>query len=348
MTNQIHNKNIETETVITSPIELRQQISVTEQGKENILSSRNTVEDIFLGNDDRLIVIVGPCSIHDINAAKEYALKLLTLQKEVEKSIFIVMRVYFEKPRTTVGWKGLISDPDMDNSLDVEKGLRQGRELLAWLAEKNIPTGTEALNPITPQYLADLISWCAIGARTTESQTHREMSSGLSMPVGFKNGTDGNLTMAINAIKACSSKQSFLGINDQGQISTFKAKGNKSSHIILRGGAKPNYDEEAVKNCEKLLKENDLAERIMIDCSHDNSNQDYRNQGKVIEDIKSQILLGNKSIFGVMLESNLFSGKQKILDNKDDMQYGVSVTDGCIDWQETEEVIRSLSKAISK
>ena len=348
MTNQIHNKNIETETVITSPIELRQQISVSVQGKENILSSRNTVEDIFLGNDDRLIVIVGPCSIHDINAAKEYALKLLTLQKEVEKSIFIVMRVYFEKPRTTVGWKGLISDPDMDNSLDVEKGLRQGRELLAWLAEKNIPTGTEALNPITPQYLADLISWCAIGARTTESQTHREMSSGLSMPVGFKNGTDGNLTMAINAIKACSSKQSFLGINDQGQISTFKAKGNKSSHIILRGGAKPNYDEEAVKNCEKLLKENDLAERIMIDCSHDNSNQDYRNQGKVIEDIKSQILLGNKSIFGLMLESNLFSGKQKILDNKDDMQYGVSVTDGCISFQETEEFLRSLSHAISK
>ena len=348
MTSQIHNKNIESESVITSPIDLKKIISVSEQGKENILSSRKTVEDIFLGNDGRLIVIVGPCSIHDIKAAKEYALKLKSLQKEVEKSIYIIMRVYFEKPRTTVGWKGLISDPDMDNSLDVEKGLRQGRELLVWLAEEGIPTGTEALNPITPQYLADLISWCAIGARTTESQTHREMSSGLSMPVGFKNGTDGNLTMAINAIKACSSKQSFLGINDKGQISTFKTKGNKSSHIILRGGAKPNYDEEAVKNCEKLLKENDLAERIMIDCSHDNSNQDYRNQGKVIEDIKSQILLGNKSIFGLMLESNLFSGKQKILDNKDDMQYGVSVTDGCIDWEETEEVIRSLSKAISK
>ena len=345
MTNQIHNKNIETETVITSPIELRQQISVSVQGKENILSSRNTVEDIFLGNDDRLIVIVGPCSIHDINAAKEYALKLLALQKEVEKSIFIVMRVYFEKPRTTVGWKGLISDPDMDNSLDVEKGLRQGRELLAWLAEKNIPTGTEALNPITPQYLADLISWCAIGARTTESQTHREMSSGLSMPVGFKNGTDGNLTMAINAIKACSSKQSFLGINDKGQISTFKAKGNKSSHIILRGGAEPNYDKDAINHCEKLLKENGLAERIMIDCSHDNSNQDYRNQGKVIEDIKSQIHSGNKSIFGVMLESNLFSGKQKILLDKQSMKYGVSVTDGCIDWDETESVIKSLQKA---
>ena len=348
MTSQIHNKNIESESVITSPIDLKKIISVSEQGKENILSSRKTVEDIFLGNDGRLIVIVGPCSIHDIKAAKEYALKLKSLQKEVERSIYIIMRVYFEKPRTTVGWKGLISDPDMDNSLDVEKGLRQGRELLVWLAEEGIPTGTEALNPITPQYLADLISWCAIGARTTESQTHREMSSGLSMPVGFKNGTDGNLTMAINAIKACSSKQSFLGINDKGQISTFKAKGNKSSHIILRGGVKPNYDKDAINHCEKLLKENGLAERIMIDCSHDNSNQDYRNQGKVIEDIKSQILLGNKSIFGVMLESNLFSGKQKILDNKDDMQYGVSVTDGCIDWQETEEVIRSLSKAISK
>ena len=348
MANQIHNKNIESETVITSPIDLRKMISVSEQGKENILSSRKTVEDIFLGNDERLIVILGPCSIHDIKAAKEYAIKLQSLQKEVEKSIYIIMRVYFEKPRTTVGWKGLISDPDMDNSLDVEKGLRQGRELLVWLAELGLPTATEALNPITTQYLADLISWCAIGARTTESQTHREMSSGLSMPVGFKNGTDGNLTMAINAIKACSSKQSFLGINDKGQISTFKAKGNKFSHIVLRGGTQPNYDKAAVNSCEKLLKENDLAERIMIDCSHDNSNQDYRNQGKVIEDIKSQILLGNKSIFGVMLESNLFSGKQKILDNKDDMQYGVSVTDGCIDWEETEEVIRSLSKAISK
>ena len=346
MTSQIHNKNIEIESVITSPIDLKKIISVSEQGKENILSSRKTVEDIFLGNDGRLIVIVGPCSIHDIKAAKEYALKLQSLQKEVKNSIYIIMRVYFEKPRTTVGWKGLISDPDMDNSLDVEKGLRQGRELLVWLAEEGIPTGTEALNPITPQYLADLISWCAIGARTTESQTHREMSSGLSMPVGFKNGTDGNLTMAINAIKACSSKQSFLGINDKGQISTFKAKGNKSSHIILRGGAQPNYNKDAVANCEKLLKENGLSERIMIDCSHDNSNQDYRNQGKVVEDINSQLLSGNKSIFGVMLESNLFSGKQKILENKNDMQYGVSVTDGCIDWKETEEVIRGLSKTI--
>jgi len=346
MINQIHNTNIESETVITSPIDLRQKISVSDQGKMNILSSRKSVGEIFSGKDERLIVIVGPCSIHDIKAAKEYALKLKSLQKEVEQSIYIMMRVYFEKPRTTVGWKGLISDPDMDNSLDVEKGLRQGRELLVWLAEQGIPCATEALNPITPQYLADLISWCAIGARTTESQTHREMSSGLSMSVGFKNGTDGNLTMAVNAIKACSSKQSFLGINDKGQISTFKAKGNKSSHIILRGGKRPNYDQTAVSECEKLLRENGLAERIMIDCSHDNSNQDYRNQGKVIEDIKSQIISGNQSIFGVMLESNLYPGKQKILDNKDDMQYGVSVTDGCISWDETDSLIKSLAKVV--
>ena len=210
-----------------------------------------------------------------------------------------------------------------------------------------MPAATEALNPITPQYLADLISWCAIGARTTESQTHREMSSGLSMTVGFKNGTDGNLKMAVNAIKACSSPQSFLGINDEGQISTFKAKGNKSSHIILRGGIKPNYHSEDIERCEKLLQQNDLPERIMVDCSHDNSNQDYRLQGNVVEEISAQIVAGNKSIFGIMLESNLFSGNQKILDNQNEMKYGVSVTDGCIDWEETQSVLRRLAETIS-
>jgi 3-deoxy-7-phosphoheptulonate synthase len=347
MSNKIHNKNIESETVITSPINLKKTISVSGKGKENILTSRQTVDNIFSGKDERLMVIVGPCSIHDIGAAKEYALKLKSLQDEVKESVYLVMRAYFEKPRTTVGWKGLISDPDMDNSLDVEKGLRQGREFLVWLADEGIPSATEALNPITPQYLGDLISWCAIGARTTESQTHREMSSGLSMTVGFKNGTDGNLNMAINAIKACSSPQSFLGINDEGQISTFKAMGNKSSHIVLRGGTKPNYYKDDIIECENLLKENGLAARIMIDCSHDNSNQDYRNQGKVIEDITNQISAGNKSIFGLMLESNLFSGKQKILDNKDEMEYGISVTDGCIDWLETHKVIKKLAKKIS-
>jgi len=346
MDTQIHNTNIASEAVITSPNDLSKKLPITQKGKRNIMAGREVVSDILSGKDSRLMVIVGPCSIHNLEAAKEYAHKLKTLSEELKESLYIVMRVYFEKPRTTIGWKGLISDPDMDNSLDVDKGLYQSRQYLTWLAELGIPAATAALNPITPQYLADLISWCAIGARTTESQTHREMSSGLSMTVGFKNGTDGNLKMAVNAIKACSSPQSFLGINDEGQISTFKAKGNKSSHIILRGGIKPNYHSEDIKRCEKLLRQNDLPERIMVDCSHDNSNQDYRLQGNVVEEIGTQIIAGNKSIFGIMLESNLFSGNQKILDNQNEMKYGVSVTDGCIDWEETQSVLRRLAEKI--
>ena len=268
MDTQIHNTNIASEAVITSPNDLSKKLPITQKGKRNIMASREVVSNILSGKDSRLMVIVGPCSIHNLEAAKEYAHKLKTLSEELKESLYIVMRVYFEKPRTTIGWKGLISDPDMDNSLDVDKGLYQSRQYLTWLAELGMPAATEALNPITPQYLADLISWCAIGARTTESQTHREMSSGLSMTVGFKNGTDGNLKMAVNAIKACSSPQSFLGINDEGQISTFKAKGNKLSHIILRGGIKPNYHSEDIERCEKLLQQNDLPERIMVDCSH--------------------------------------------------------------------------------
>ena len=347
MDSQIHNTNIASEAVITSPNDLSKKLPITQKGKRNIMAGREVVSDILSRKDSRLIVIVGPCSIHNLEAAKEYAHKLKTLSEELKESLYIVMRVYFEKPRTTIGWKGLISDPDMDNSLDVDKGLYQSRQYLTWLAELGMPAATEALNPITPQYLADLISWCAIGARTTESQTHREMSSGLSMTVGFKNGTDGNLKMAVNAIKACSSPQSFLGINDEGQISTFKAKGNKSSHIILRGGIKPNYHSEDIERCEKLLRQNDLPERIMVDCSHDNSNQDYRLQGNVVEEIGTQIIAGNKSIFGIMLESNLFSGNQKILDNQNEMKYGVSVTDGCIDWEETQSVLRRLAETIS-
>ena len=347
MDSQIHNTNIASEAVITSPSDLNKKLPITEKGKRNIMAGREVVSDILSGRNSRFMVIVGPCSIHNLDAAKEYAHKLKTLSEELKESLYIVMRVYFEKPRTTIGWKGLISDPDMDNSLDVDKGLYQSRKFLTWLADLGIPAATEALNPITPQYLADLISWCAIGARTTESQTHREMSSGLSMTVGFKNGTDGNLKMAVNAIKACSSPQSFLGISDKGQISTFKAKGNKSAHIILRGGIKPNYHSEDVERCEKLLQQNDLPERIMVDCSHDNSNQDYRLQGNVVEEISAQIVAGNKSIFGIMLESNLFSGNQKILDNQKEMKYGVSVTDGCIDWEETQTILRNLAERLS-
>ena len=347
MDSQIHNTNITSEAVITSPNDLSKKLPITQKGMRNIIAGREVVSDILSRKDSRLMVIVGPCSIHNIESAKEYAHKLKKLSEELKESLYIVMRVYFEKPRTTIGWKGLISDPDMDNSLDVDKGLYQSRQFLTWLADLGMPAATEALNPITPQYLADLISWCAIGARTTESQTHREMSSGLSMTVGFKNGTDGKLITAVNAIKACSSPQSFLGINDEGQISAFKAKGNKSSHIILRGGIKPNYHSEDIERCEKLLQQNDLPERIMVDCSHDNSNQDYRLQGNVVEEISVQIVAGNKSIFGIMLESNLFSGNQKILDNQNEMKYGVSVTDGCIDWEETQTVLRNLAKTLS-
>jgi 3-deoxy-7-phosphoheptulonate synthase len=347
MSNKIHNTNIESETVIASPIALSEQLPLSDQARENVLASRSTVNNILSGKDKRLMVIVGPCSIHDLDAAKVYAKKLQTLQEEVKDTLYLVMRVYFEKPRTTIGWKGLISDPDMDNSLDVDKGLYQSREFLTWLAELGVPAATEALNPITPQYLADLVSWCAIGARTTESQTHREMSSGLSMPVGFKNGTDGNLDMAINAIQACSAPQSFLGINDQGQISTFKARGNKSAHVILRGGKTPNYSVEDIAYCESLLRKNNLPERVMVDCSHGNSNKDYRLQGQVVSAIGQQIVDGNTSLFGIMIESNLFAGNQPIPSDLSQMQYGVSVTDGCIDWKETESVLRGLRENIS-
>ncbi len=343
MNNLIHNVNIESQRVIASPDNLSKKIPVSVEAENNILLARNSVNDILDKNDKRLMVIVGPCSIHDIKSAKEYAYKLKSLQDELKDSLYLVMRVYFEKPRTTVGWKGLISDPDMDNSLNVDKGLLVARSFLVWLAELGIPAATEALNPITPQYLADLVAWCAIGARTTESQTHREMSSGLSMAVGFKNGTDGNLKIAINAIQACSAPQSFLGINDVGQISTFNAKGNKRSHIILRGGKNPNYHKENISSCESMLRNNNLPESIVVDCSHGNSSMDYKKQGMVVEDIGRQISSGNKSIVGIMLESHLFSGNQSISKN---MQYGVSVTDGCIDWNETNSILRKLSEQV--
>jgi len=343
MNNSIHNVNIESENVITSPDTLDKKVPVSTAGIDNVLLARTNVNNILDKKDNRLMVIVGPCSIHDIKSAKEYAYKLKDLQEELKDSLCIVMRVYFEKPRTTIGWKGLISDPDMDNSLNVDKGLFVARSFLSWLAELGMPAATEALNPITPQYLADLVAWCAIGARTTESQTHREMSSGLSMAVGFKNGTDGNLEVAVNAIQACSSPQSFLGINGTGQISTFKAKGNKKAHIILRVGKQPNYLNESISNCESLLRKHNIQERIVVDCSHGNSSKDYKKQGKVAEDIVKQIANGNKSIVGIMLESNLFAGSQPI---SEDMKYGVSVTDGCIDWNETESLLRRLSKQI--
>ena len=345
MINQIHNTNIESETVITSPIDLRQQIKVSDHGKDNILMSRKTVNDIFLGKDKRLIVIVGPCSIHDIGAAKEYALKLKSLQREVKESIYIMMRVYFEKPRTTVGWKGLISDPDMDDSLDVEKGLRQGRELLVWLAEQGMPTATEALNPITPQYLADLVSWGAIGARTTESQTHRELASGLSCPVGFKNATDGDIQVAVDAIRSASQSHHFLSVTKAGRSAIFKTVGNEDCHIILRGGKRANYDMFSVQDAAGMLMSAGLAPRIMIDASHANSRKIPARQIDVVDDIATQVARGNRDIFGLMIESNLVEGRQDVVD-RSKLTYGQSITDPCIAWPDTEQLLYSLATAV--
>lgn len=288
------------------------------------------------------MLVVGPCSIHDPKAALEYARQLKSLADRVKGKIFIVMRVYFEKPRTTIGWKGLINDPFMDDSFHIEEGLKKARRLLLDITETGLATGTEALDPIVPQYISDLICWSAIGARTIESQTHREMASGLSMPVGFKNGTDGNIQVAIDAMKSALTSHHFLGIDMQGRTSIFKTKGNRYGHIVLRGGKHPNYDPESVSLCEKALKEAGLRQEIMIDCSHGNSKKDPKRQPIVFQETMKQVKEGNSSIIGMMLESNLFEGNQSIppdLKEIGQLKYGVSVTDKCIDWKTTEQLI---------
>jgi len=285
--------------------------------------------------------VVGPCSIHDPAAAMDYARRLKALADEVGDTLYIVMRVYFEKPRTTTGWKGLINDPHMNDSFDIDAGLRLARKLLTDINELGLPTGTEALDPISPQYLGDLISWSAIGARTTESQTHREMASGLSTPVGFKNGTDGSLTVAINALQSVSNPHSFLGIDQRGQVAVIRTRGNAYGHIVLRGGDKgPNYDSVTVALVEKELEKAKLPCNVVIDCSHANSNKDHNLQPLVMNDCVHQILEGNKSIVGVMLESNIGAGNQKLTTDLSQLKYGVSVTDACIDWETTEKVLR--------
>ncbi len=289
-------------------------------------------------------MVVGPCSIHDLDAANEYALRLKKLADKVSDSLLIVMRVYFEKPRTTVGWKGLINDPFMNDSFKITDGLHIGRRLLHDVLEIGLPTATEALDPISPQYLQDLIAWSAIGARTTESQTHREMASGLSSSVGFKNGTDGSLTVAINALQSVASPHRFLGINSDGRVSVITTKGNPYAHVVLRGGnGKPNYDSVSVSICEQELETAGIAANIMVDCSHANSNKDHNLQPLVLANVSNQILEGNKSIIGVMIESHLKAGNQKLSSNPEDMEYGVSVTDACIDWDTTEESLVSMA-----
>lgn len=336
----VDNIHIKGERVLITPEELAKELPVSERALDNIESTRNVISDIIHGKDHRLLVISGPCSIHDIEAAKAYALKLKELHETCKDTLFIVMRVYFEKPRTTVGWKGLINDPHLDGTFDIETGLRKARELLIWLAELELPVATEALDPISPQYLAELFSWSAIGARTSESQTHREMASGLSMPVGFKNGTDGSLGIAINALKSAASGHSFMGINKQGQVSIIATQGNPDGHIILRGGKQPNYDSVCVSDCEIELDNAGLTAGLVVDCSHANSSKDYRRQPLVAQNVVNQILEGNQSIIGLMLESHLNAGNQSS-DGKTfaELDYGVSITDGCIDWDSTETLI---------
>ncbi|MDB9467742.1 3-deoxy-7-phosphoheptulonate synthase [Dolichospermum circinale] len=339
MIHKLINTNIKSSHVLLTPNEVKEKLPLTKTAENTILKFRQEIEHILDFQDRRKFIVVGPCSIHDPKAAIEYGEKLLDLAKKVDDKLLLIMRVYFEKPRTTVGWKGLINDPEMDDSFNVEKGILIARSLLLKLTELGLPTATEALDPIIPQYISELVSWSAIGARTTESQTHREMASGLSMPVGFKNGTDGNIQVAVNALKSARTPHNFLGINQKGQVSVFQTRGNDHGHVILRGGTQPNFDAENIKLVEEQLKAAKLSPRIVVDCSHGNTNKDYRLQSMVFENIIQQILDGNSSIVGMMLESNLYEGSQTITGNREDLKYGVSVTDKCINWEETERII---------
>lgn len=344
----LHNVNISDEQVLLTPQRLKQEFPLSEVLRKQIEHSRQVISNIIHKKDSRQLIVIGPCSIHDPKSALEYGRKLKALADKLSDKLYIVMRVYFEKPRTTVGWKGLINDPNLDGSFDVEKGLRIARKLLLDLAEMGLPLGTEALDPISPQYLADLFSWSAIGARTTESQTHREMASGLSMAVGFKNGTDGNLAVAINAMQASAMGHSFIGINQQGQVTLLKTKGNPDGHVILRGGKTPNFEAPFVEACELALRKAGLPEAIMIDCSHGNSNKDYRRQPLVVENVLAQLNAGNRSIIGLMLESHLVAGNQSSEQPFSTMQYGQSITDACIDWQTTETLLTDFADKLNR
>jgi 3-deoxy-7-phosphoheptulonate synthase len=347
MDNQIHNVNVVNKTILPAPAEIRAELPMSAAAEETVLKSRAAMQDILDGKDGRLFAVVGPCSIHDVDAALEYADRLQKLADEVADTLLILMRVYFEKPRTTVGWKGLINDPDMDDSFHIDKGIRTARKLLLELGERGLPTATEALDPIMPQYMGELITWTAIGARTTESQTHREMASGLSTPVGFKNGTDGSLQVAIDALQSARQPHHFLGINQEGRTAVFQTRGNAYGHVVLRGGGgQPNYDVQSVAAAVAALREAGLPDRIVIDCSHANSGKDPEVQPVVARNCIEQVFNGNRSIIGLMLESNLNAGNQKITPDLADLKYGVSVTDGCIDWETTQKTLIEAAEAL--
>ncbi|UNU73541.1 3-deoxy-7-phosphoheptulonate synthase [Moraxella nasovis] len=344
---EIDDVNIEKFIPLITPHQLKSKYPLTDTAYQTVLNGRKTIENILDGKDNRILVVIGPCSIHDVTAAHEYADRLKVLAEELSNELFIVMRVYFEKPRTTTGWKGLINDPYMNDSFDIEHGLGLARKLLLDLNEKGLPCATEALDPNTPQYIQDLISWSAIGARTTESQTHREMSSGLSCPVGFKNGTDGSMTVAVNAMQAVQSGHSFLGLSEDGQVCIIKSKGNQYAHVVLRGGNdQPNYDETAIAAAEDELAKGKTNGKIMVDASHANSGKDPYLQPMVIQNIAGQIQNGNTSIMGLMIESHLKGGRQNIPADLSQLEYGKSVTDGCLDWEATVETLRQFAKDV--
>lgn len=346
---QVDDLNVVSQELLISPAELKAELPLTEKARDVVTQGRAVVRDILDRKDHRIFLVIGPCSIHDVEAAKDYAQRLKKLAEEVSDTIYIVMRVYFEKPRTTVGWKGLINDPYLNDSFKIQEGLHIGRKLLLDIAELGLPTATEALDPISPQYLHDLISWSAIGARTTESQTHREMASGLSSAVGFKNGTDGGLTVAINALQSVSKPHRFLGINTEGQVAIIHTRGNSYGHVVLRGGnGKPNYDSVSVAVCEQELTKAKVTPNIMVDCSHANSNKNHELQVLVMENVANQISEGNKSIIGLMVESNIGAGSQSIPANLCDLKYGISVTDACIDWVTTENAVRKMRDTIKQ
>jgi 3-deoxy-7-phosphoheptulonate synthase len=326
---------------LISPDELKEECPISQKAGNTVLKSREEIQQILNKKDKRLMVVVGPCSIHDEAAALDYADRLKRLKEEVSKTLLVVMRVYFEKPRTTIGWKGFINDPHLNDSHDMMDGIRKARKILLNITEMGLPAATEMLDPFTPQYIAGLISWAAIGARTTESQVHREMASGLSMPVGFKNCTDGGLENAVNAMIAAGSPQSFLGIDPQGHASIVKTSGNPYTHVVLRGGTRPNYDSVSIRQAVELLQSRGLSDAIVVDCSHANSSKRFENQAIVWQDVINQKMDGNDSVVGMMLESNICEGNQENAGSLDKMRYGVSITDACISWETTEELIKS-------
>lgn len=334
---------------VVPPRELKEGFPLTEASAETVLSSRRSVERILSGEDPRLLAIVGPCSIHDPAAARDYAERLARLRGELEDRLYIVMRVYFEKPRTKLGWRGMILDPYLDGTYDIAEGLRRARRLLLDITGMGVPAGSEMLDPIVPQYIDDLVTWASIGARTTESQTHREMASGLSMPVGFKNATDGSVDAAVNALASSMNPHRFIGIDQEGRTCILGTAGNTTSHVILRGGRDgPNYEPHQVKAAVAKLEKAQIEPRLLVDCSHGNSGKDPTRQPSVLESVTSQRLMGRRSIVGFMIESNIGAGRQQIPQNPEELSYGVSITDACLGWEDTAQLLRETHRQLAE